>query len=214
MQTIFFYPSKEQREAQLEKIEDIERNKATLRKGLSGSNTADDDDANNSDNDEDTLNKNEAQHNEKELKTYQDEQTTHQFGGLVSVTTTFGIPSDDDDDDNDINTTNEFYERKQHGSNHIDEEQKLAGNVNNYMKSVKSTMGGKKKGGGGSKHKKGMHGAQSMKGMGNNIKFAKKTLSKFKTKGDEERGARGGGKAGKGHGKKRVGRRGGKVVRK
>jgi len=205
---------KEQREAQLEKIEDIERNKATLRKGLSGSNTAVDDDANNSDNDnEDTL-RNEAQHNEKELKTYQDEQTTHQFGGLVSVTTTFGIPSDDDDDDNDINTTNEFYERKQHGSNHIDEEQKLAGNVNNYMKSVKSTMGSKKKGGG-SKHKKGMHGAQSMKGMGNNIKFAKKTLSKFKSsKVDDERGARGGGKAGKGHGKKRVGRRGGKVVRK
>ena len=194
---------KEQREAQLEKIEDIERNKATLRKGLSGKD--DDDDANDSDNDEDTL-KNEAQHNEKELKTYQDEQTTHQFGGLVSVTTTFGIPSDDDDDDNDINTTNEFYQRKQHGSNHIDEKQKLAGNVNNYMKSVKSTMGSKKKGGG-NKQKKGMHGAQSMKGMGD-IKFAKKTLSKFKSNTD-----RGSGKAGKGHGKKRVGRRGGRVVR-
>ena len=203
---------KESREAQLEKIEDIERNKAALRKGLAGKNNEDDDDDGDnsaSDNDDDNAhnNKNEAHHNEQEMKTFQDEQTTHQFGGLVSVTTTFGIPSDDDDDD-DNNLSSEFYARKEHGSNHIDEAQKSAGDVNNYMKEVKGTMGSKKKSGGGNKHKKGMHGASSMKGMGNGttLKAAKKTLAKFK-KGEDERGGRGG-KGGKRAGAKERRKRG------
>ena len=205
---------KESREAQLEKIKDIERNKAALRKGLAGKNNADDDgdgDNSASDNDDNDThnNKNEAQHNEQEMKTFQDEQTTHQFGGLVSVTTTFGIPSDDDDDD-DNNLKSEFYARKEHGSNHIDEAQKSAGDVNNYMKEVKGTMGSKKKAGsGGNKHKKGMHGASSMKGMGNGttLKAAKKTLAKFKGKGEDERGGRGG-KGGKRAGAKERRKRG------
>lgn len=199
--------NKEKREAQLEKIEDIERNKATLRRGLAGDNGDEEDDGDNSasDNDNDDDNKKEAQHTEQE--TFQDEHTTHQFGALVSVTTTFGIPSDDDDDDDDINAKGEFYARAKHGSNHIDEEQKRASNVNSYITAVKGTMGSKKKGSG-NKHKKGQHGAQSMKGMGSGttLKHSKKILSKFKAKGGGKGGHEEGVRGGKGK-KGRKGRR-------
>ena len=86
---------KEHREAQREKIEDIERNKVALRKGLllSGENGDDVD----IDIDNDGSGADGTQ--EQERKTYQDEHTAHQFGGSVSVTTTFGIPPEDDDED-------------------------------------------------------------------------------------------------------------------
>lgn len=201
---------KEQREAQLEKIEDIERNKVALRRGMAGdSNNNNDDD----DDDDGSVSCNEPQHSsdhnqQQELKTFKDEQTTQQFGGLVSVTTTFGIPDDDDDDDDSINDKRDFYERKTHGAGHVDTAQKKAGDVHSYIASVKGTMGNKKKSSNqGHKQKKGQHGASTMKGMGNasNLKMAKKTLAKFKAKGGgmDERGA--GGKGGKG--RKRKGRR-------
>lgn len=201
---------KEQREAQLEKIEDIERNKAALRKGLAGENDDDDDDGDDSDGGDSSDDAGEgcagrskggskAQHSE----TFQDERTTHQFGGLVSVTTTFGIPSDDDDDS--VKDDDEFFSRRKHGAGHVDEAQVKAGSVTNYIAGVKGTMGTKKRGaaGGGNKHKKGQHGASTMKGMGSGtaLKASKKILAKFKAKG--------GGKGGHGHGDERGGGRGG-----
>lgn len=195
---------KDNREAQLEKVEEIERNKEELRKGVAGEDDSDDDAGSYEEQASSA-----PQDNEKEMHTFQDERTTHQFGGLVSVTTTFGIPSDDEDDDV-INSKRAFYEREQHGSSHVDTAQKRAGDVQNYIASVKGTMGSKKKNAkqGG---KKGQHGAATMKGMGNatTLKMAKKTLSKFKAKGakggrGEERS--GGGGRGRG-GKKGKGRR-------
>jgi ribosomal RNA-processing protein 17 len=195
---------KEQREAQLEKIEDIERNKKALQAGLLSSR---DDDHDGDDNDypENNRARLSADGNGGETRTFQDER----FGASVSVTTTFGIPIDDDDDELD---KRKFYARKEHGPGHIDEAQKKAGNVENYISSVKGIMGSNKKktktGGG----KKGQHGASTMKGMGNasTLKMAQKTLAKFSKKGgkggrgDEER-SRGGSSGGKG--KKGKGRR-------
>ena len=189
---------KEQREAQLEKIEDIERNKKALRTGLF------------SHDEHDGGGDNEVNEDVKlsggggETRTFQDER----FGASVSVTTTFGIPLDDDDDEVD---KRDFYARKEHGPGHVDEAQRKAGDVTSYMIAVKGTMGSKKKtggGGGGGRHggRKGQHGASTMKGMGNaeTLKMAKRTLSKFKSKkgsGDEDR-ARGGGKGKKGKGRR------------
>jgi ribosomal RNA-processing protein 17 len=183
---------KDNREAQREKVEEIERSKAVLRRGLD---EEDDGDGSGEDVKTKPLHKNEH--------TFQDEHTQNHFGGLVSVTTTFGILSDEEEDSTDA--TRNFFEREKHGAGHVDTEQRQAGNVQNYIAKVKGSMGGKKKKSGG-KHptgKKGQHGAANMKGMGSGttLKMAKKTLAKFKAKGGEERdGARG-------KGKKRKGRR-------
>ena len=195
---------KDRREAEMEKIQDIERNKKALRKGLAGDNDDDvDGDVSDDDGDntaDDTSSKKE-QH-EKELSTFQDEHTTTQFGGLVSVTTTFGIPDDEDDDD-----SIEFFRREKHGKSHIDTEQKKAGDVNTFMEQVKSKMPKKNSGKRGGK--KGQHGASTMSGMGHSatLKMAQKTLKKFKAR---DGGGRGGGNergAGGGKGKKRKGGR-------
>ncbi|KAL3787454.1 hypothetical protein ACHAW5_008992 [Stephanodiscus triporus] len=226
---------KEQREAQLERIEDIERNKATLRDGLRSSlpsgdtgeeeeeedDDGDDDGGDGVDNDNDgSPRRHRRQHGGDETRTFRDERTTRMFGGSVSVTTTFGIPSDDDDDD-DVGRgrrSDEFYAREEHGPGHVDEAQRLAGDVANYMTAVKGTMGSKKRGasssgggGGGGRHggRKGQHGASTMKGMGNasTLKMAKRTLAKFKSSkksgggGDDDR-IRGGGKGKKGRGRR------------
>lgn len=196
---------KEHREAQREKIEDIERNKVALRKGLllSGENEDDVDIDNDGSGADGTQ--------EQERKTYQDEHTAHQFGGSVSVTTTFGIPPEDDDEDDLTNSkAQQFYARKQHGPGHVDEAQKLAGNFRNYIANVKGTLGSKKKAAGRQGGRKGQHGASTMKGMGNaaSLKMAKKTLAKFKKggkAGGEDERIRGG--SGGGKGKKRKGRR-------
>lgn len=198
--------NKEAREAQLEKIEEIERNKKALR-GVDNEGGYNDDEFDINDNSADGKMPARPlhQHNEKELKTFQDEHTTNQFGGLVSVTTTFGIPSDDEDD-NSINSKRVFYARKQHGAGHVDEAQKRAGDVHKYITEVKGTMNQSKKGTSKQGGKKGQHGASTMKGMGNakTLNMAKKTLSKFQAKGakgaENERG-------GKGKGKKKKGRR-------
>ncbi|KAL7552360.1 hypothetical protein ACHAWF_015657 [Thalassiosira exigua] len=191
---------RDQREAKREEMEDIERNKAALREG-----GVDDGEEGGDASDDDASASGGDRHDGRESRTFRDERTTSQFGGTVSVTTTFGIPSDDDDDD--VEARRDFYARETHGSNHVDEAQRAAGNVRSYIAKVKGTMGNKKKAdGGGSGGRKGQHGASSMKGMGGgaNLKMAKKTLAKFKAKGGkgaEERGSGGG------RGKKRKGRR-------
>jgi ribosomal RNA-processing protein 17 len=197
---------KERREAQMEKIADIERNKKALRKGLGAGkddldhDVSDDDDDNNDDDGSVTIG---GQHEQRELLTFQDEHTTTQFGGLVSVTTTFGIPPDDDDDD-----SIDFYKRAKHGTDHVDTAQKRAADVNTFMAQVKSKMPKKNSGKRGGK--KGQHGASTMSGMGNaaTLKMAQKTLKKFNAKKGKRGGGglgdeRGGGKGGK----KRKGRR-------
>ena len=192
---------KDRREAEMEKIQDIERNKKALRKGLAGDNDVDGDVSDdNNDSDADETSQKKEQH-EKELSTFQDEHTTTQFGGLVSVTTTFGIPDDEDDD------SIEFFKREPHGKSHIDTEQKKAGDVNTFMEQVKSKMPKKNSGKRGGK--KGQHGASTMSGMGHSatLKMAQKTLKKFKAR---DGGGRGGGNergAGGGKGKKRKGGR-------
>lgn len=182
---------KDNRDAQREKVEEIERNKAQLRGGLlcdDGERSDEDDDGSSK-----PLHKNEH--------TFQDEHTQNHFGGLVSVTTTFGVFSDDEESTGAKRSS--FFDREKHGSDHVDTEQKQAGNVQNYIAKVKGTMGGKQKK---TKHnagKKGQHGAANMKGMGSGttLKMAKKTLAKFKAKGGEERDG------GRGKGRKRKGRR-------
>ncbi|KAL7481146.1 hypothetical protein ACHAW6_006822 [Cyclotella cf. meneghiniana] len=189
---------KDKRDAQREKVEEIERSKTALRRGIAGENDGDA-----SDNDGEMNEDSKPLHRNEH--TFKDEHTQSHFGGLVSVTTTFGILSDDDQSTCDAKLN--FFEREKHGTTHIDTEQRKAGNVQHYIAEVKGTMGGsKRKKSGGGKHiagKKGQHGAASMKGMGNanTLKMAKKTLAKFKAKGDDERR----GVAGKG--KKRKGRR-------
>lgn len=181
---------KDNRQAQLEKVEEIERSKAALRRG--------------GDDGEDNASEDEAESKpcHKNEHTFQDEHTQNHFGGLVSVTTTYGILSDDEDSNDDRKRN--FFEREKHGKDHVDTAQKQAGNVQSYIAQVKGSMGGKKKSGG--KHhagKKGQHGAATMKGMGGatTLKMAKKTLAKFKARGGEERDG------GRGRGKKRKGRR-------
>mmetsp|Transcript_31367 Transcript_31367/g.64613 ORF Transcript_31367/g.64613 Transcript_31367/m.64613 type:complete len:281 (+) Transcript_31367:223-1065(+) len=195
---------KETREAELEKIEELERNKRALRGQNDDYDDVRDDDDDNSEEGDGSANPL-HEHNEKESKTFRDEQTTNHFGGLVSVTTTFGIPSDDEDDES-VNSNKEFFARAKHGSGHVDEAQKNAGNVQSYIAKVKGTMNGNKKGKTSGKKggKKGQHGASSMKGMGNasTVKMAKKTLSKFTAKG-----AKGGESEKGGRGKKKKGRR-------
>ncbi|KAL3816644.1 hypothetical protein ACHAXA_000822 [Cyclostephanos tholiformis] len=215
---------KEQREAQLERIEDIERNKAALRDGLRSvpppgdageEDDDDDDDDDGGENDDDGVTRRRRGQMGGGTRTFQDERTTRLFGGSVSVTTTFGIPLDDDDEDSPAG--DEFYARKEHGPGHVDEAQKRAGDVANYMTAVKGIMGSKKRGtsaagGGGGRHggRKGQHGASTMKGMGNasSLKMAKRTLAKFKSSkkggggGDDDR-PRGAGKGRKGKGKGR-----------
>jgi hypothetical protein len=210
---------KEQREAQLERIEDIERNKAALRDGLqSNPPPGGADEENDVDDGGENYVDGVPLHHRRKIgggtRTFQDERTTRLFGGSVSVTTTFGIPSDDDDEDGP--TSDEFYARKEHGPGHVDEAQKRAGDVTNYMTAVKGTMGSKKRGtssagGGGGRHggRKGQHGASTMKGMGNasTLKMAKRTLAKFKSSkkggggGDDDR-PRGSGKGRKGKGRR------------
>ena len=180
---------KEQRQAQLEKIEDIERNKKALRNGQDGAADFE------AESDAETS----GPDIERESHTFKDDKTRSQFGGLVSVTTTYGMPEDDDSVTDD---RHDFYSRETHDSSHVDEAQKQAGNVNSYISKVKGTMGSKKKhqkSGG----RKGTHGASTMKGMGNanEMKMAKKTLAKYKAKrgkNDRETG---------GKGKRRKGRR-------
>jgi len=196
---------KDNRDATLEKVEEIERSKAALR--------YDDDDDNNA-SDYDDAGEGEKPLHKKNQHTFQDEHTTNHFGGYVSVTTTYGILSDNeednDDNDNDGNNNNvkkqSFFERTKHGKDHVDIQQKQAGNVSSYITKVKGSMNSsKKKKHGGASCKKGQHGAASMKGMGSGttLKMAKKTLAKFKTKGGERErdggGARGRGKKRKGH---------------
>ncbi|KAL9185342.1 hypothetical protein ACHAXT_003119 [Thalassiosira profunda] len=184
---------KEQREAKIGEIEDIERNKRALRAGG--------DDGGNGGGDSDGEVEDDREDGERETTTFRDERTALQFGGTVSVTTTFGIPDDDGDSDDD----RAFFARATHGADHIDDAQRKAGHVKSYIAEVKGTLGHKKKGGH-SGGRKGQHGASSMKGMakGGDLKYAKKALAKFKAKGGKDDGE--GERQGK-RGRKKKGRR-------
>lgn len=135
---------------------------------------------------------------EETKKTYSDANTTSQFGGSVTVTTTYGIPSDEESDDPDLQG---IVSNKPH----LDEEQYYAGNVKRYMSQVRSNLPNKKRKreqmGGGGGHRKGKHGAADMKGMGSgtDLKMAKRALGRAADKGGGmERGGKKGKKGKKG----------------
>lgn len=116
---------------------------------------------------------------EDKVTTYQDQTTQSQFGGQVIVTTTYNFSSDDEsDDDNDV-----VDEAQKKITKHVDTEQRYAGSVQKYIAQIKGHLPNKKnktQDAGGSLCKRGKHGAQSMKGMGNSkdFKMAKKTLDR------------------------------------
>ncbi len=117
---------------------------------------------------------------EDKITTYQDQMTQSQFGGQVIVTTTYNFSSDDEsDDDNDI-----LDEGQKEITKHVDTEQRYAGSVQKYIAQIKGHLPNNKKtktqDAGRSLSKRGKHGAQSMKGMGNSkdFKMAKKTLDR------------------------------------
>ena len=210
---------KEDRKSRLEQIEEAEKLKR-LAKGQ-GDDDDDDDDsdssasASNSEGESDDgdasvssterkrsekrkMSKHDHEEVEETKKTYNDAETTNQFGGSVIVTTTYGIPSDDESDDPDLQG---IVSNKPH----IDEAQKYAGNVKKYMGQVRSNLPSKKRKrevmGGGGGHRKGKHGAADMKGMGSgtDLKMAKKALGRAAEKGGGmERGGKKGKKGKKG----------------
>ena len=186
---------KEDRKSRLEQIEEAEKLKR-MAKGQGDDDDDSDSDSSASGNDSDR----ESDDGDASVtkKTYNDAETTHQFGGSVIVTTTYGIPSDDESDDPDLQG---IVSNKPH----IDEAQKYAGNVKKYMTQVRSNLPSKKRKrevmGGGGGHRKGKHGAADMKGMGSgtDLKMAKKALGRAAEKGGGmERGGKKGKKGKKG----------------
>ena len=205
---------KEDRKSRLEQIEEAEK----LKRMAKGQGDDDDDDGSDSSASEEESDdgdssvsstelkkskkrkKSKSDHDDVEetKKTYNDAETTNQFGGSVIVTTTYGIPSDDDSDDPDLQG---IVSNKPH----IDEAQRYAGNVKKYMSQVRSNLPSKKRKrevmGGGGGHRKGKHGAADMKGMGSgtDLKMAKKALGRAAEKGGGmERGGKKGKKGKKG----------------
>ena len=186
---------KEDRKSRLEQIEEAEKLKR-MAKGQGDDDDDSDSDSSASGSDSDR----ESDDGDASVtkKTYNDAETTNQFGGSVIVTTTYGIPSDDESDDPDLQG---IVSNKPH----IDEAQKYAGNVKKYMTQVRSNLPSKKRKrevmGGGGGHRKGKHGAADMKGMGSgtDLKMAKKALGRAAEKGGGmERGGKKGKKGKKG----------------
>ena len=110
---------------------------SALRDGLRSIPTSDgageDDEDNNTDggdiDDDGTPQRHRRQHGGDETRTFRDERTMHLFGGPVSVTMTFGTPSEDDDDDNDDGPgrrSNKFYAREEQGPGHVHEAVELS----------------------------------------------------------------------------------------
>jgi ribosomal RNA-processing protein 17 len=118
---------------------------------------------------------------ENKVTTYQDQTTQSQFGGQVIVTTTYNFSSgDESDDDEEDDIANEGPKKI---TKHIDTEQRYAGSVQKYIAQIKGHLPNKKNktmDAGKSLCKRGKHGAQTMKGMGNSkdFKMAKKTLDR------------------------------------
>lgn len=205
---------KEDRKSRLEQIEEAEKLKR-MAKGQGDDDDDDDSDSSASEGESDDgdssvsstelkkskkRKKSRSDHDDVEetKKTYNDAETTNQFGGSVIVTTTYEIPSDDDSDDPDLQG---IVSNKPH----IDEAQRYAGNVKKYMSQVRSNLPSKKRKrevmGGGGGHRKGKHGAADMKGMGSgtDLKMAKKALGRAAEKGGGmERGGKKGKKGKKG----------------
>ncbi len=116
------------------------------------------------------------------VQMYKDDQAQSQWGGEVIVTTSTAFPDEDDNDDHDAarkkTNTPSF-------STSVDESQKFAGNVENFLSKVKGKMPAKKN----AEHarnikQKGIHGASNMKGMAGSgdLKDAKNILAKSQAK--------------------------------
>ena len=124
---------------------------------------------------------------EDSITKFTDQITQSQFGGQVIVTTTYHMSSDSETEEN---------EASKKGSRTVDKEQLYAGSVQKYMAKMKGQLPSKR---GKNRErnnvcgKKGKHGAQDMKGMGSaqDLKLAKKTLSKARDKMSQSRGNKG-----------------------
>ena len=187
---------REEKVARLEQVEEAERNKRAMY-GI-----IDDDEDGSSDDNEEEEKGEEGNSVSKggNVVTFQDSQTQAQFGGQVVVTTTYGIDSDPEEEE-DLKSTKRT---------NRDQEQLFAGSVQKYMSQLKGNLPSKRQkfqSGRGKISKKGQHGAEGMKGMGNasDLKMAQKTLDKFRG-GKGGKGRAGGDRGGK-RGKKGRGRR-------
>lgn len=186
------------REAKEEQLLELEAQKKRIENdGVEeGEDDDDDDDDDSEDGSEDNEENDETTEEKSDnSKCLVDTLTTHdvdQFGENVTVTTTFGLPEDDDEKAEELvyNERSEKSLQMKKGSKYRnnDEEQRMAGNVNHFIKEVKrsgvlSSKSSRKNQGNGSR-RKGNHGAAQMKGIGGsaNLKIAKKSLSIAKAK--------------------------------
>ncbi len=164
---------REMRKARLEQVEEAEKSKALELEDSTSIKSEEDDVAHGQ------IDRKEPLHDQ--VTTFADRATQSQYGGQVIVTTTYHIPSDDEEE------ASYLGDRK-----NIDKEQMYAGSVQKYMAKIKGSLPGKR-----SKNrdrnnaggKKGKHGAEGMKGMGSaqDLKLAKKTLSKTRERQDQNR---------------------------
>jgi ribosomal RNA-processing protein 17 len=117
------------------------------------------------------------------VETYQDDQTRAQWGGEVVVTTSSHIPGASDDEDDEGSDDGGGRRSKKKPRLAVDAEQEYAGNVEKYLKEIKTKLPSKKKKDGSKKHK-GVHGASHMKGItgSGDIKIAKRALDRFQQK--------------------------------
>lgn len=165
---------KQEKKDELERVEEAERQKNELLK--SGILKNDDEDSDvDSMSDEDSNEETSDQKVSKHLiseKKYDNKDAEKQWGGSVTVTTSF-VALDDDSDDEEMTRNKKS----------VDKEQKYAGDVQRYLDQLKGNMPGKKKQNK-STPRKGKNGAAEMKGMGGtaNLKVAQKVLARTKAK--------------------------------
>ena len=225
---------KEVREAEMERVEEAERQKEKMiverfggtvsdenDVGGGGHNDGDDgnqdqvmEDGDMNDGDEGYGVIEKLQQQAETTRMYKDATTQSKWGGQVIVTTSCasilsdddGSGGDDSDDDDDDDDDDQVKPSRKRAKYSVDEAQVHAGHVNKYLDQLKGNMPGRKNRDNGYRPKKGRHGAENMKGIGGatNLKMAQKMLSKA------QGGKGGGGKNGGAGGDrgKRKGKRG------
>eukprot|EP00586_Coscinodiscus_wailesii_P018038 CAMPEP_0172517436 /NCGR_PEP_ID=MMETSP1066-20121228/284995_1 /TAXON_ID=671091 /ORGANISM="Coscinodiscus wailesii, Strain CCMP2513" /LENGTH=239 /DNA_ID=CAMNT_0013299435 /DNA_START=119 /DNA_END=834 /DNA_ORIENTATION=- len=161
---------KELKKAFEEQAQDIERNKRDMEEAQR---RYDDDDGAREDdqkeeeeegNDGNAVTTTASRHDDKPRTMVEHYRTDVQFGGSVTVTTTFGLPDAESDEERDLAA---LQSRKKDGG--VDDEQRYAGSAARFMKELKANMPakakkGKGKGSSAKGRSGGQHGAAGMKG--------------------------------------------------
>lgn len=164
---------RETKQAEMERIEQAERQKRKLLEETMGrqmEGTHDD-----GEDDDDDVKKLKKRADAITTTTYQDTATKMQWGGQVIVTTAAAPLSDSEDDDDDAVSQKDTKQS-------VDMAQSYAGHIGKFLQELKGNMPGKKNKS--QKPSKGKHGAENMKGMGgaSSLKMAQKVLSKAQAK--------------------------------